>query len=48
MVMDDRIYDEPHKFIPERFRDKCFNNKNQKSAITEYDPESKIFGFGRR
>ena len=47
-MMDENIYDSPHKFIPERFHEKCFNIGDQKSALTEYDPESKVFGFGRR
>ena len=47
-MMDENIYDNPRQFIPERFHEKFFNTGARRSALTEYDPESKVFGFGRR
>lgn len=48
MMMDGSLYEEPKLFKPERFFENGATSRAQRSGYTEYDPESKVFGFGRR
>ena len=46
---DPARYHEPMEFKPERFLERCTDLEAAKrSGYTDFDPESKVFGFGGR
>ena len=48
-MMDPSLYKDPHVFNPDRFFERCSDPEaSRKSGYTEFDPESKVFGFGGR
>ena len=49
MMMDPSLYEDPKEFRPERFFERCaYPEAVRRSGYNEFDPESKVFGFGGR